>query len=203
MIPGNSRILTCPHCGSEKKVLSLVSGNTFGAEIWSDNKMIAKMLPEVSAIQKCPHCGKYYFTARQEVRYDSDDCSFEQGLLSFAEMKGAFSQLSQEGFRNIDEESTARMMLFHAYNDYYVRSGGCPEVSQDDHVLFCKTGEWLIDNLIQDDLLKAEFYREIGQREKALELLVSYSSDDVFLCEVVAGIRTRLEKGDDKVFRIR
>ena len=69
MTPGNPQILTCPFCGTEKQIMSLVSGNTFGAEYWSDNKQIARMLPEISYIQKCPHCGKYYIKSRQDVKF--------------------------------------------------------------------------------------------------------------------------------------
>jgi hypothetical protein len=27
MIPGNLQILICPHCGGEKQIMSLISGN--------------------------------------------------------------------------------------------------------------------------------------------------------------------------------
>ena len=50
MMPGNPRILICPFCGTEKQIMSLISGNTFGAELWSDNKQIAPMLPEISYV---------------------------------------------------------------------------------------------------------------------------------------------------------
>lgn len=98
MIPGPPQILTCPYCGTEKEVMSLASGNTFGEVIWSDNKRIAPMLPEASYIQKCPHCGKYYIKERQKVKYGKELFSFELGLLTFPEMKEAFAQLSEEGF---------------------------------------------------------------------------------------------------------
>ena len=72
MMPGNPQILTCPFCGKEKEIMSLVSGNTFGSELWSDNKQIAPMLPEISYVQKCPHCGKYFIKGRQAVKYAKD-----------------------------------------------------------------------------------------------------------------------------------
>ena len=43
---GTSRILVCPFCGEEKEIMSLAMGNTLGAQLWSDNKLIARMLPE-------------------------------------------------------------------------------------------------------------------------------------------------------------
>ena len=50
MMPGPAQILTCPYCGEKKKIMSLLSGNTFGAKLWSDNKKISPMLPEISLI---------------------------------------------------------------------------------------------------------------------------------------------------------
>ena len=61
MIPGPSLRKECPYCGQVKELLSLRSGNTFGATHWSDTKSIYPMLPENSQVQKCPGCGKYYF----------------------------------------------------------------------------------------------------------------------------------------------
>ena len=135
MNPGNPRILVCPFCGKEKAIMSLISGNTFGAEIWSDNKQIAPMLPEISYVQKCPHCGKYYITGRQKVKYAKDGYSFEQGLLTYPEIKEAFVQLSEEGFVNEKEESKVRMMLHHAYNDYYYRTEEKDVISDEDKTL--------------------------------------------------------------------
>ena len=57
MQPGYARIVYCPYCGEKKELLSLMSGNTIGARYWSDLRMRAPMLPEVSPVQKCHHCG--------------------------------------------------------------------------------------------------------------------------------------------------
>ncbi len=202
MMPGNPRILVCPFCGKEKEIMSLISGNTFGAEIWSDNKQIAPMLPEISYVQKCPHCGKYYITGRQEVKYAKDGHSFDQGLLTFPEMKEAFVQLSEEGFVNEKEETNVRMMLHHAYNDYYYRSDDNKEVSAEDKKLFRENGIWLIDNLITDSVLKAEFYREIGDFEIAHDILESVEVEDEFLKRIVSLIQERLQNNDCRVFKI-
>lgn len=53
--------LTCPHCGGHKHILSILSGNTFGATRWSDSYLKCPMLEEPSLVQACPHCGKYFF----------------------------------------------------------------------------------------------------------------------------------------------
>lgn len=202
MNPGNSRILICPFCGKKKEIMSLLSGNTFRAEMWSDNKQIAPMLPEISYVQRCPQCGKYYITERQELKYAKDSYSFDQGLLSYPEMKEAFIQLSEEGFVNEEEETKVRMMLHHAYNDYYYRSYDNKEINAEDKTLFHENGSWLIDNLITDNVLKAEFYREIGEFEVAHDILESVEVEDEFLKRIMTQIQERVQNNDCRVFKI-
>lgn len=202
MIPGNPQILTCPFCGTEKQIMSLVSGNTIGAKVWSDNKQIAPMLPEISYVQKCPHCGKYYIMDRQDVKFAEDGYSVEDGLLTFPELKEAFAQLTEEGFIDKKEEGRVRMMLHHAYNDYYYRSGDKNAILEEDQKLFHENGLWLINNLITDDVMKAEFYREIGEMQAAKNILDSVKVENDFLKKIVSSIRERIECNNRQVFRI-
>ena len=202
MMPGNPQILTCPFCGKEKEIMSLVSGNTFGSELWSDNKQIAPMLPEISYVQKCPHCGKYFIKGRQAVKYAKDGYCFEKGLLTFPETKEAFAQLAKEGFIDEKEEINVRMMLHHAYNDYYYRNGDKKDILEEDKKLFRENGLWLINNLITDNVMKAEFYREIGDMETAKKILDSVVVEDDFLKQIVSSIRERLEINNCEVFKI-
>ena len=201
-MPGNPQILICPFCGTEKQIMSLISGNTFGAELWSDNTQSAPMLPEISYVQKCPHCGKYYITGRQEVKYAKDGYSFEKGVLTYPEMKEAFTQLSEEGFLNEKEEINVRMMLHHAYNDYYYRTDEKKVISEEDKTLFHENGLWLINNLITDSVMKAEFYREIGEIDTAKSILDSITVEDEFLKRIVTGIKERLEVNNCQVFKV-
>jgi predicted RNA-binding Zn-ribbon protein involved in translation (DUF1610 family) len=202
MTPGNPQILTCPFCGEKKEIMTLASGNTFGAELWSDNKRIAPMLPEISLVQKCPKCGKYYIRTRQKVVQSEKGWCFEKGILSFGEMKEAFHQLQAQGFEDIKEEINIRMMLHHAYNDYYHRNDTANIVNEEDRKLFHENGLWLIKNLITDNVMKAEFYREIGEMETAKSILNSIHVKEDFLKNIADEILSRIKRNDNKVFRI-
>ena len=202
MMPGPSQILTCPHCGQKKEIMSLLSGNTFGADNWSDNKCIAPMLPEISYVQKCPHCAKYFILSRQKEVYSESDYSSELGSLSFAETKDAFVQLSQEKFHDMEEEANVRMLLHQAYNDYYFRDGGRQTVAEADQKLFRENALWLIENFIADDVMKAEFYREAGNMEMAKALIEEVSADNDFTKNLVATIKEKIFKGETAVFLI-
>lgn len=219
---GNAQILTCPFCGKEKEIMSLLSGNTFDAELWSDTKSIAPMLPEISYVQKCPHCGKYYIMSRQKVKFSKEE-STDMGILTFPEMKEAFEQFSKPqqsrhrgmlhrikeffkqpyifGFKDSEEEAKVRMMLHQAYNDYYYRNNDNKTINEDDKALFHKNALWLI-NYTTDNVLRAELNREIGEFKTAQDILDSVVIDNDFIAEIVMSIRERIEMKDSIVFKI-
>ena len=117
-------------------------------------------------------------------------------------MKEAFIQLSEEGFLNEKEEINVRMMLHHAYNDYFYRTEEKKVISEEDKTLFHENGLWLINNLITDSVMKAEFYREIGEIDTAKSILDSITVEDEFLKRIVTGIKERLEVNNCQVFKV-
>ena len=144
----------------------------------------------------------YFITSRQEAVYSKSSYSSDCGSLYFDETKEAFAQLSHEKFRDMKEEGTVRMMLHHAYNDYYFRDGRRQAVSEADQKLFRENALWLIENFIEDDVTKAEFYREAGDLKKAAALIEKVSADDDFKKNLVATIKEKIGKGETEVFLI-
>lgn len=205
MLPGNPQVLTCPFCGEKKEILSLMSGNTCGAILWSDIKQDAPMVPTISRIQKCPKCGKYYFIYKQEVVYADKGWSGDCGTLTFPETIEAYQQFTRDNeIEDLTDEANIRFMLFHAFNDYYYRNVEVEtkEVNASHHEIFVESGLWLINNLINDDLFRAEFYREIGDFDKADEIASTLSYDDGLRKYILNEIRKRIESRDCKVFQI-
>ena len=204
MNPGHPQIATCPSCGAEKELLSLMSGNTFGARYWSDNKREAPMLPQVSYVQKCPQCGKYYILSRQKTRQAKDGCSFELGTLNFIEMRDAFEQLKAEGFKDHAEECQVRILLLQTYNDCFYRSRNENEITPNSGDLELMTSNllWLIDNWSEDALLKAELYREAGYMKEAIDLLNKTSVSEDFQLKIKGEILRRAKDNDSSVFEL-
>ena len=116
MLPGNAEIVKCPYCGTEKELMTLLSGNTFGAEYWSDNKRIAPMLPSVSPVQKCPNCGKYYFESKNR-HGDSKNTSFERGELTFPEWKEACLDRARSMYER--DKNHASVLIWSCGNESY------------------------------------------------------------------------------------
>ena len=197
----NPQILTCPFCGEKKEIMSLISGNTFGAKMWSDNKCINPMYPEISLVQKCPRCEKFYIRTRQEAVWAKTGSSFEQGLLTYEEMKQAFAQLMEAGDLTHDEEANVRMMLHHAHNDNF-RSEQTSDFTDADLTLFRENALWLIQNIITDRVMKAEFYREIGDFDKAKSILDEVHASDPFYITLVDKIQDKIANRDSAVFQL-
>lgn len=182
MIPGPANVLSCPFCGGEKEVMSLLSGNTFGGTVWSDTRREYPMLPEVSPIQQCPHCKKYYFVEQAQHEYNKKIESFELGSLNFMQLR--------EAKRQMDGMSLARMqrwILNHeyimAYNDAFRRH---PEKvafppSEEDEVFYQQVIKELLDGIDQSadyELFHAELLRETGRFEEAKEVLSRHKNEE-------------------------
>ena len=229
MTLNNAKIVKCPYCGAKKGLMSLGSGNTIGAQYWSDLKVTAPMLPKISPIQKCADCGKYYLEYKQDAS-EGEKYSFEDGKLSYWEWKEAYGQLCDEG---IDEEDllNVRGWLVQSYNDFFHREETKNTSSKDEYLFIkgvinelIKTIDWseTLDPLFPggasfgdpaqekfvlssklSPVLKAELYREAGEFQKCKELLLSFQGKSIntFDAQLCYGIKEQVEKGESAVFK--
>lgn len=62
MQPGPDKVIACPKCSGLARVFTLLSGNTFGALMWTDGYSFARMLPEPPLITRCAHCQAFFWT---------------------------------------------------------------------------------------------------------------------------------------------
>ena len=209
MLPSNPRALTCPKCRGQKDLLSLMSGNTFGATYWSDTKREAPMLPEVSAVQKCPHCGYYYFANKQPYKTSDKEYSFELETLSFDNCKEALTQFLHESL-DAEDEKTLRVYTLFAFNDKYYRNpeGSKPNEDtnfKDDYLYFKDNALRLIELFENDDetaLFRAELYREIKMYKECLSLIRKVNEENERISTIKNAIKERAEVYDYAVFRI-
>ena len=171
MLPDKDTILVCPHCETEKAVLSLASGNTFGGCQWWDFKTDFPMLPHVSYVQKCLCCNKY-FMMNQARHRKGNSYSFEQGLLSYAEMREALAQM-KDSLEGPDRKDLLLEYVW-AYNDAFQRGRmeGCPQPDEGQLEEFRTVVRDLIGTLPPESrIVHAEFLREARLFEEALEIV--------------------------------
>lgn len=175
MIPDKSLILICPYCGGEKEVVSLISGNTLGGTLWSDQRFFAPMLPRVSAIQRCPHCGHYFFSYKQACNKHSNDSTLNTGYVDYPHMKEALGELLESNMEEIDEFNL-RLLMVQSYNDWFFRSDKDNRTPTEDEVKFFNENiKKLIDVIPQrkEELmfLKSDLLREASEFYEAAKTL--------------------------------
>ena len=166
MNPGPPRILTCPHCGKKKEVLTLASGNTFDQELWSDNKKDLPSLPSPSLVQRCPHCEEYFLLSRQTKEEYGNGFSTNEGKLPFYLLKEAFEKLALSLEFTDEERQEILFNLIWAYNDRYnstEESGRTttllPEKSEEIYyegeieVPHVEGGNWVDDDYYYNDVI--------------------------------------------------
>ena len=194
--------MKCPHCGEEKSLSQMLSGNNIGAEQWSDLREFAPMCPQNSPVQKCPKCGGYYFLSRlpkDSKRNGEEFSSFEQGWLSFEEALQAMKEIESP---TEEEMLTLYILAVWAYNDI-VRccrwgEGEAPTESQKNEFLALVTGilqdKRILQNMkdIKNMIFAAELNREIGNFEEAISILSQYNSEeDLIEYEVLTSTKVR------------
>lgn len=221
MILGSGQLVRCPNCGEDKELMSLASGNTFGALFWSDAYQYAPMLPELSPVQKCPHCNAYFMLSDESPRYiKSEDGKsrevFDTGLLSFQEIKEALLKLENSELSN-EDEIVLRMEFLHRFNDAFrtldpidlIREKEDKQERNEKDLDLHKDNLIKLITILQNDSdskeidwvpLIAELFREAEKYEECLQVLENYQPDDKFLLYYANGIKERAISKNNLVF---
>lgn len=204
MIPGPILIIHCPTCNFPGKKRTLISGNTFGAQLWSDGKKIAPMLPEYPYLVKCRNCGSFFYTKEKD---SPPDCSWEdRGKdkwpdIDFFEFP-SFTEYFEALGTGIDE-IYIRHAAFKSYNDY-IRNNRENEITDDMRDLYIdnlKSLLSLISDEEPDELFSLiEINRQLGRFEKCKELLNKI--DDNEGGELKRLFAQEIEKKNTRLFRL-
>lgn len=231
MLPGPPTRLTCPHCGGYKYIESILSGNTFRATYWSDGKNDYPMLPSTSPVQKCPSCGSYFFygdgqplsmteetvkalhksndlvklrtmlddTAKtwRQMGREADANGF--GHLSSPESMEAFHALYSDSLPS-KRKAELLMTRLWTFNDEYLRGYNTlpPEYDAIQKEFALK----LLELFPRDRQFCAELYREMGDFDKASEIMKAILADgtDEYDSVITRKILERAEAHDRTVF---
>jgi hypothetical protein len=204
MIPGPPIIISCPQCGQYAKKRTLISGNTFGAKLWSDGKKIAPMLPDFPNLVVCSKCDQFYWVK---------DAKKIAEIKNSAELKEKYSNVEFIEFptfhqyfkalETIPDEKYIRIRIWQSYNDYF-RQGNEKDVTQDMQDLNAKNLLALLKllgELNQNDLLmKAEILRNLGWFDESKQLPDRII--DVDLMQIKDKFLIEINKQNKQAFRL-
>jgi hypothetical protein len=191
MIPGPDQIIACPDCMGLARYMTLVSGNTFGARVWTDGKQVAPMLPRPPAVVKCSHCAEcYWLTDAEEIgtvdRWQGEGQQVDPAWADAQKVKEPtedeyYQTIEKALVNNAEQERDLRVLAWWRRTDPFrdypppppqgVSSAPRPWRENLEALSRLLTGE--------DDhgrLMKAEVLRELGEFTASKETLSLVSS---------------------------
>lgn len=182
--PGPNYIYECTRCYKLIQNKSNASGNTIGAKIYSDRKVMARMLPSYPVITKCTSCNTYLclsdMTPIGNCYIGDDDCKASWANAPYAEFLSQVDlkkALESKIARTKSNELRLRMELWWSYNDG-IRDNQNKALDGKDVVEWEKNCRALL-NLVDSDstfiqqreLLQAELYRNLSDFKKAITII--------------------------------
>lgn len=191
MLPGPNQIVACPHCEALAQYGTLISGNTFGARVWTDGKQIAPMLPHPPAVAKCRHCAECYWLAdaREVGTIDpwGDESNQSDPIWRAAPeveepSETDFYVALNKGLANDDQqERELRILAWWRRNDVYrdgVRGAKQTTLTEEGRRNLVELVRMLDEADESDRIMKAEALRELGEFKAAGEILDRVTSEE-------------------------
>ena len=200
MIPGPDKVIACPHCGCLARKHTLISGNTFGAILWSDGKREAPMLPEFPAAAKCRGCKRFYWVDEAEVKGELE--LFGESKRVPEEWKRAepIEHLTIEEYiealdagigTDMEKERYLRVHFWWAVNDIVRRNANAQIPTRYIEKLrenLAKLSALLDERDPNDRIMKAEIARETGDFTQAVCLLKGIPSNFGWVVDRIIGL---------------
>jgi hypothetical protein len=183
MIPGPAIILSCPNCGQYAKKRTIISGNTFGSQLWSDGKKISPMMPDFPSLVLCKKCDQFYWVRKElqveEVR-DHRELETKYRDIDYVEFP-TFHQYFKV-LETIPAERYIRLKIWWAFNDYF-RNGHQNKITPEMQKLNTENLIALLKILNEADdndlLMKTEIFRQLGFFDESKQLLYRMNNKDL------------------------
>lgn len=181
MMPGPTQFIECPNCGTGVISETLSSGNTFGAQFWSDGYMDAPMLPEYPRVVKCAGCKEYFWLDDGRVAEEfylmepEIELKIKEGKVRWAKHLTAaqIGQFLKQKEHQPDKEVYLRLRLWWKLN-HPLRKNLVTNLTPKNKESFLKNLVRLrsIFPVIEphDNLIRVEILRELGKYREAIEI---------------------------------
>lgn len=189
--------------------MEIISGNTFGARLWSDGKSLAIMHPSIPRIALCKHCLQYFWLEKaQELGEWLGGCPKEWNqapyLIHHLFFEDCQKCLEEKLYRNREEEFYLRMSFWYAFNDFYRDkkerkiSPTMREINQKN--MLCL--QTMLDTTKIDELIiQAELYRQLRKFKACIQLLDKSDIPQEYL-SICQQIKEKAIQKSTKLFRI-
>lgn len=207
MIPGEYQVVACPHCQGLAKYMTLTSGNTIGARLWSDGKEEAPMLPRPPAVVRCRHCAECYWLADAEKVGSLDPWNDEERPANpvWDAAQEVEAPTEEEYYRALrknlakdrQQERNLRVLAWWRRNDAFRDDSEAGAMAPMPSP--CRENLEALAGLLQEDdendcIMRAEVFRELGEFDSARQILSRLTSSEC--AEVVRQLAALCDRGD-------
>lgn len=205
MLPGPPIYKQCPHCAKCFMEFSLMSGNTFGAILWSDGKLDAPMLPTTPLLVVCPFCqGLVWCNEVPEI--EDPMASFELFLLT-SEAKeydeptiDQYAHFLATHTLDADKARYVCIQLWWMHNDVRRKADQRIPLRADEYTNLEQLIHLFDEKDTEQRLMKAEVLRQLSRFAEADALLKQVN--DRAYADVVARLRTLVHAQDAALVRL-
>lgn len=199
MTPGPTVLRRCSGCSKLIAERTIASGNTFGAQFWTDGKRHAPMLPDQPWLVKCGHCSTLVWIDEQEELgeispWEDNDGAFAGALAYLTPVASDYERLARDSAQDPEKQRYLRQCFWWAGNDARRGSSEPARLSETERQNLESFAGMLDEAIDQDRLIKAEAFRELGRFEDALRLLAQ--DLDPRMKRAATFIRDLAKKGD-------
>jgi hypothetical protein len=185
MLPGPDIIIECPHCKTQMYSESIASGNTFGAELWSDGYQFAPMLPKFPDWTLCSECKRFFQVSKareigeresffREKDFPPDDYR-EAKPVKALRIASLHKLLKDPTVKYSRDKKQIRMELLWRFNDRIRKGAEKPWKNKREEMIWnenLKELKLLSNNpQAENTLLLCEISRYEGDFEKARQYL--------------------------------
>ena len=183
-----------------------MSGNTCGAEFYSDGYMFAPMLPNIPKILKCDVCSNYsWITDHFLTETDYQNESLDKKHIENLTLEEFIDVLKKNIFTEPEKEFYIRQQIRFLFNDQFRYDVNKNYKSQT--IEFCEDNlKKLLPffekfyNSTESQYVKAEIYRNLGKFEEAKGLFEKI--DDFKLHNNIQKLLTEIEKMNKYVIKL-
>jgi hypothetical protein len=160
-----------------------MSGNTFGARMWTDAKQIAPMLPEPPSFIRCAACSALFWLKDADELGQIDPWEDRDGMAASAwgtlheavepDSDGYFEALQDGRELKAEEERELRILAWWKYNDGFRFEPPAEPLQLSDHARqnLESLARLLDAEEPEERIMKAEVLRELGRFDDASSTL--------------------------------
>lgn len=178
MLPGPPIYKQCPYCAKYIAESTILSGNTFGAVLWSDGKFDAPMMPSTPSLVACPFCqALVWLNELPEIDEHTVDRETAMQLHHAQHYEDPtldqYMHFLDTNALDVNKERYVRIQIWWMNNDVRRTANPIWQLRADEQTNLERLASLFDATDMNQQIMKAEAMRQLSRFEEADTLLAS------------------------------